>query len=131
MNASGDDVFQAFDSAIESYLTKNRQAIDKEFRSRAGRPVQDSEVDALIQGLGDSLYDSIKPDPAHLKRFVDFYVSPDKLQKAVSEAIEAAAEYAPGRAAADLRAIADAVDAARRPSAKKLVAALRRVAARL
>lgn len=129
--ASGDAVFQAFDQAIESYLTKNRQAIEKEFRAAAGRPVQDSEVDSFIQGLGDSLYETVQPDPAHVKRFVDFYVSPDKLQKAVTTAIEGAVAYSPGRAAADLVAIADALDRAKAPSATKLMAALDRVASRL
>jgi len=129
--ASGDDVFKAFDGAIESYLSSNRQAIEKEFRSSAGRPVQDSEVDAFIQGLGDVLYDAVKPDPAHVKRFVDFYCSPDKLQKAVTSAIGDAVAYAPGRAASDLRAIADAVDRAERPSARKLAAAIERVLSRL
>lgn len=73
----------------------------------------------------------MKPDPAHVKRFVDFYCSPDKLQKAVSSAIEDAVAYSPGRAASDLRAIADAVDRARAPSASKLASALGRVIARL
>lgn len=129
--ASGDEVFKAFDQAIESYLTKNRQAIEKEYRAAAGRAVQDGEVDSFIQGLGDSLYEAIAPDPAHMKRFVDFYASPDKLQRAVSDAIEQASQYSPGRAASDLRAIADALDAARRPSARKVTAALRRVVSRL
>lgn len=130
-NASGDEVFKAFDSAIESYLTQNRQAIVKEFRAAAGRQVQDSEVDSFVQGLGDSLYNAVQPDPAHVKRFVDFYVSPDKLQKAVTSAIEAASAYTPGRAASDLLAIADALDRARSPSAAKLVTALGRVSSRL
>jgi hypothetical protein len=73
----------------------------------------------------------VQPDPAHVKRFVDFYVSPDKLQKAVTTAIEGAVAYSPGRAAADLVAIADALDRAKSPSATKLVAALDRVASRL
>lgn len=130
--ASGDDVFKAFDSAIESYLTKNRKAIEQEYRKVAGKPVTDEQVDSLIQGLGDSIYGSISLDPAHVKRFVDFYVSDDKLQKAVSSAIEAAAlDYSPDRAAADISAIADALDRAVRPSSSKLAAALSSVIVRL
>lgn len=131
--ASGDDVFQAFDTAIEAYLTKNRKAIEQEYRKVAGKPVTDEQVDSLIQGLGDSIYGSISLDPAHVKRFVDFYVSDDKLQKAVSSAIEAATSdaYSPDRAASDVSAIADALDRASRPSTSKLSAAISSVLARL
>lgn len=131
--ASGDDVFKAFDSAIEAYLTKNRKAIESEYRKAAGKPVSDEQVDSLVQGLGDSIYGSIAPDPAHVKRFVDFYVSDDKLQKAVSSAIEAATSdaYSPGKAASDISAIADALDRASRPSSSKLSAAISRVLSRL
>ncbi len=129
--ASGDDVFQAFDNAIEAFLTKNRSAIEKEFKTSAGRPVDDAEIAAFISGLGDSLYESVKPDPAHVKRFVDFYVGDDKLQKAVSASIEQATQYPPARAAADLRAIASALDSSSRPSASKTSAAIARVLSRL
>ncbi len=131
--ASGDDVFKAFDDAIETYLTKNRKAIEQEYRKVAGKPVSDADVDSLVQGLGDSIYQSVALDPSHVKRFVDFYVSDDKLQKAVSSAIERATStaYSPDRAASDISAVADALDRASRPSASKLAAAISRILSRV
>jgi len=129
--ASGDAVFEAFDKAIESYLAKNRAAIEKEYKAAAGRPVQDSEIDSFISGLGDSVYSGISIDPGHLKRFVDFYVGDDKMQKVVSAAIEQATQYPPARAASDISAIAAALDSSRSPSLSKLSSAISSVLRRL
>jgi hypothetical protein len=129
--ASGDAVFQAFDEAIESYLAKNRKAIESEYKKAAGRQVQDSEIDSFLSGLGDSVYAGISPDPAHVKRFVDFYVSGDKMQKAITSAIEQATQYPPARAASDLERIAASLDSASRPSISKLSAAISSVLRRL
>lgn len=130
--ASADAVFEAFDKKIEDYLRRNRKAIEQQYKSAAGRPVDAPEFDSFFSGLGDALYAGIQPDPQHLSRFVDFYAGDQKLEQAVGALVESAATaYAPGRAASAIASIADALDRARRPSMAKLSAALDSVLSRI
>jgi len=129
--ASADAVFKAFDDKISGYLDKNRASIEKELRMRAGRGVSDADVEAFMAGLGDAIYDAVEPDSAHLNRFVDFYVSDDKLSGVISDMIEKSSQYpraasGPSEVASALRAISSCLSR-KRPVAASVGAGLRRI----
>lgn len=117
--ASADAIFRAFDDRIVGFLDKNRKAIEKEYRSVAGRPVSDSEISSFLSGLGDAIYDRIDVDPAQLDRFVGFYVNDSRLQQMVSDAIESSVVGRPvaaSRLSGLLRSIASDLDRSPAPS---------------
>ncbi len=105
--ASADAVFKAFDDKISAYLDRNRASIEKEYRQGAGRGLPDSDVSSFMSGLGDSIYDEVHVDQAHLSRFVDFYLSDDKLSQLVSKSIDASREYP--RAASSPSSVSDSL----------------------
>lgn len=134
--ASLDTIFEAFDDKIETFLGKFGDDIGREYRSKVGRPLNDSEVDSFVDGLGDKLYEVIQPDPSALQRFVGFYTDDAKLQKIVSEIIENSkfptspvASTSPSTLASTLRQIADRIDASKKPSQSLVASELKRVIA--
>jgi hypothetical protein len=93
INASADTFVEALDNKITTFLHKNKTAIIKEYREKAGRGVPDNEVNQFLSELGDRIYESITLDPAQLDRFINFYANDDKLQKFVSESIDSLNVY--------------------------------------
>jgi hypothetical protein len=134
--ASLDVIFEAFDDKIETFLEKYGDDIAREYRSKAKRPISDSEVDAFVDGLGDKLYEVIRPDPNSLQRFVGFYTDDAKLQGIVNNIIENSsfptspiASTDPSHLASTLRQIADKIDASKRPSRNLVASELKLIVA--
>lgn len=115
--ASVDAFVKAFDDKIVKFLDKNRESIVRQIREKAKRPVEDSEVENILSGLGDRIYDAIQLDPAQLDRFANFYVDDSKLHKMIEGMIEGevsfpkplAASTTPGDVVAAIRALAEDV----------------------
>lgn len=115
--ASVDAFVEAFDRKIVDFLDKNRESIVRQIREKAKRPVEDAEVERILSGLGDSIYDAVQLDPAQLDRFANFYVGDAKLHEMIDGLIEGevsfpkplAASSAPSDVAASIRALAEEV----------------------
>ena len=91
--ASADDVFNAFDTRIDSWIGANRAQLESQYKKAAGRAVSDSEISEFFDILGESLYSGIQLDPGAVKRFVDFHTNDQKLgQMADDMVMKAAAE---------------------------------------
>ena len=89
--ASADAIFQAFDRQIDTWVGKNRPQLVDRYRKAAGRPVEDSELNSFLNGLGDRLYEDIQLDPGATKRFVEFHASDQKLWQMADDLVEDAA----------------------------------------
>jgi len=118
---------QGFDDAISSWVDRNLNSLAETYGASRMQ---------LLGDLGDRIYHEIELDPAHLKRFIGFYINDHKMQDLVEEIMSEVPRAAsrkgamtPDRTSAALRRIAAAIDQSDSPDPRKVCKERNRVLA--
>jgi hypothetical protein len=126
-SASVDAMIQGFDDAISAWVDGS---IDSLAETYGVDRIQ------LLGDLGDRIYHEIELDPAHLKRFIGFYVNDNKMQDLVEEIMSEIPRAAsrrramtPSYTASVLRRIASYIDKSEAPDSRAVRRELGRVLA--
>ena len=110
--ASVDDVFRGFDSAIDRWVKSKARELEGKYGPE--------EAARMADTLADWVYQDIEVDPAHMDRFVKFYVDDVKLADALDEFL-AGFDKDAAKVAAVLEKIASGIDASSRPASEPVM----------
>ena len=113
--ASVDAMITGFDDAISAWVDANVDGLVETYGME--------KVESLADNLGDHIYADIELDPSHLKRFIGFYVSDNKMQDLVEEIMSDVprAASSPSEVAWSLRNAADLISSSESPSSSHVV----------
>jgi len=132
--ASADDLFKSILDTIDNFVARNEPQLMELYQRWAGHSVDAGEMQALPDEFGDFVYHSMMDGPegqAAIKRFVQGHLNDLKLSDLMDQFV-AQKRPVPGITpppviAAELRQIADKLDASKRPNRQLVAAEIRRV----